>query len=272
MIDAAALPIDEATRTWFDARGTGSGRRSRSRAATTTSCCSRCAPGCGGRLRTVRARPDVPADPDRRLHRRARRSCCGGCEAIRRVDAPMPGGLRSLSMIRVTRQRCAAPVARGPPAHRGHSRADRRRLRARRVLWLLAVSGPPHAAGGRSRVLLNLNRVAVLLGVYSNLPWIIVAYYALDHDARRGPSSGPVCRRVSPATRRSLRAVAAPTRVLGASSARCSSRCFWPFMVGSTIGAARAGRDRLSAGARALRSLRDCQLHDAQSLIWNMQI
>ena len=25
---------------------------------------------------------------------------------------------------------------------------------------------------------LNLNRVAVLLGVYSNLPWIIVAYYA----------------------------------------------------------------------------------------------
>lgn len=26
--------------------------------------------------------------------------------------------------------------------------------------------------------LLNLNRVAVLLGVYSNLPWIIAAYYA----------------------------------------------------------------------------------------------
>ena len=26
--------------------------------------------------------------------------------------------------------------------------------------------------------LLNLNRVAVLLGVYSNLPWIIAPYYA----------------------------------------------------------------------------------------------
>ena len=26
--------------------------------------------------------------------------------------------------------------------------------------------------------MLNLNRVAVLLGVYSNLPWIIAPYYA----------------------------------------------------------------------------------------------
>jgi uncharacterized protein (DUF2062 family) len=30
---------------------------------------------------------------------------------------------------------------------------------------------------------LNLNRVAVLLGVYSNLPWIIAAYYALTTAA-----------------------------------------------------------------------------------------
>ncbi len=27
---------------------------------------------------------------------------------------------------------------------------------------------------------LNLNRVAVLLGVYSNLPWILVPYYTLS--------------------------------------------------------------------------------------------
>jgi len=31
--------------------------------------------------------------------------------------------------------------------------------------------------------LLNLNRVAVLLGVYSNLPWIIAPYYALATTA-----------------------------------------------------------------------------------------
>ena len=27
-------------------------------------------------------------------------------------------------------------------------------------------------------VLLNLNRVAVLIGIYSNLPWVIAPYYA----------------------------------------------------------------------------------------------
>jgi uncharacterized protein (DUF2062 family) len=31
--------------------------------------------------------------------------------------------------------------------------------------------------------LFNLNRVAVLLGVYSNLPWIIAPYYAFVDDA-----------------------------------------------------------------------------------------
>src|ERR687888_1793472 len=30
---------------------------------------------------------------------------------------------------------------------------------------------------------LNLNRVAVLLGIYSNLPWIIAPYYALATTA-----------------------------------------------------------------------------------------
>ena len=58
-------------------------------------------------------------------------------------------------------------------------RADGGGVRARRVLRLLAVPRAAHAAR-RSlfAFLLNLNRVAVLLGVYSNLPWIIAPYYA----------------------------------------------------------------------------------------------
>ena len=36
-----------------------------------------------------------------------------------------------------------------------------------------------HTIGGLAVAFVwNLNRVAVLLGVYSNLPWIIVPYYA----------------------------------------------------------------------------------------------
>ncbi len=33
---------------------------------------------------------------------------------------------------------------------------------------------------------LNLNRVAVLLGIYSNLPWILPAYYTLATMVGRG--------------------------------------------------------------------------------------
>jgi uncharacterized protein (DUF2062 family) len=45
---------------------------------------------------------------------------------------------------------------------------------------------------------LNLNRVAVLLGVYSNLPWILPAYYTLTTvlGASR-PDSSATCRRRS---------------------------------------------------------------------------
>ena len=34
--------------------------------------------------------------------------------------------------------------------------------------------------------LLNLNRVAVVLGIYSNLPWILPAYYTLATVAGAG--------------------------------------------------------------------------------------
>ena len=47
------------------------------------------------------------------------------------------------------------------------------------LLRLLAVPRLPHGARrSSSRSCFNLNRVAVLLGVYSNLPWIIAPYYA----------------------------------------------------------------------------------------------
>ena len=49
-----------------------------------------------------------------------------------------------------------------------------------------ACSSASHPCSGLHTVLglifafaLNLNRVAVLLGVYSNLPWILVPYYTL---------------------------------------------------------------------------------------------
>ena len=95
--------------------------------------------------------------------------------------------------------------------------------------------------------LFDLNRVAVLLGVYSNLPWIIAPYYAHRHDgsARRSPATLP------PGSRRS--------------SGRCSScRSFdgefwhqlitilkpllWPYTVGSTDRRRDHGGDCVSAG------------------------
>jgi uncharacterized protein (DUF2062 family) len=51
--------------------------------------------------------------------------------------------------------------------------------------------------------LLNLNRVAVLLGVYSNLPWIIAPYY-VRNDGRRGHHADPRPRRVPRAARRAV--------------------------------------------------------------------
>ena len=43
----------------------------------------------------------------------------------------------------------------------------------------------------------GLNRVAVLLGVYSNLPWIVPAYYTVDDDGSAPPfsarTSPPAC-------------------------------------------------------------------------------
>ena len=81
----------------------------------------------------------------------------------------------------------------------------------------------------------NLNRVAVLLGVYSNLPWILPAYYSLATIA------GAMLLRVDvpPGLMREL------TDALGAASwgefralAHALTPLVWAFGLGSLIGAA----------------------------------
>jgi uncharacterized protein (DUF2062 family) len=82
--------------------------------------------------------------------------------------------------------------------------------------------------------LLNLNRVAVVLGVYSNLPWILPAYYTLATVAGAGllradVPPGLLEQLTAAATERSwsdLRHVAVSLRPL-----------LWSYTVGSTIGA-----------------------------------
>ena len=171
------------------ARGAGSTRAGatpstrRWPAATTTSCCSPSARARGGRLRAVGAARRRAAHAHRRLHRATARS------SLRRRDGPrrepLPRGLRPLPMIHLTRG-ARPPLARGAAAHRRHAGAHGGRVRARRVLRVLAVSRVAHASSASSfAFLLNLNRVAVLLGVYSNLPWIIAPYYAVADDGRR---------------------------------------------------------------------------------------
>src|SRR6202007_2782000 len=111
-------------------------------------------------------------DSDWRVHRRSTRGA-----APWRRRSPTPARVRALSMIHLTRalirrwldvllhiqdspERTAAAFALG--VFFGFSP----------LLGLHTVLGIAFA------FLFNLNRVAVLLGVYSNLPWIIGAYYA----------------------------------------------------------------------------------------------
>jgi uncharacterized protein (DUF2062 family) len=81
---------------------------------------------------------------------------------------------------------------------------------------------------------LNLNRVAVLLGVYSNLPWIIGPYYAF------ATMVGAIVMRSSlPASFRDQLASLLELSVLGsefwASVVTLLRPFLWPFMAGSTI-------------------------------------
>jgi len=84
--------------------------------------------------------------------------------------------------------------------------------------------------------LLNLNRVAVLLGVYSNLPWIIGAYYASTTML-----GAAILRTRLPEGFRDRLADLFELSVFRGGFwqelARLLAPLLWPFTVGSTIGA-----------------------------------
>ena len=81
---------------------------------------------------------------------------------------------------------------------------------------------------------LNLNRVAVLLGVYSNLPWILPAYYTLTTVA----GAAILGVQVPPGLLRDLSSAVADAswtdiRILAGSLAPLA----WAYVLGSTLGA-----------------------------------
>jgi uncharacterized protein (DUF2062 family) len=85
--------------------------------------------------------------------------------------------------------------------------------------------------------LLNLNRVAVLLGVYSNLPWIIGPYYAFVTMVVGAPLTR---HRIPPGFKSQVSALF-DLSVLNADFwhqlVRILRPWFWPYAVGSMIGA-----------------------------------
>ena len=86
--------------------------------------------------------------------------------------------------------------------------------------------------------LLNFNRVAVLLGVYSNLPWVVAPYYAFTTMFVGGPLTG---HRIPPGFRERVAALFEQHSLLHADFWHGVMTLFWPFIlpytVGSTIGA-----------------------------------
>jgi uncharacterized protein len=84
--------------------------------------------------------------------------------------------------------------------------------------------------------LLNLNRVAVLLGVYSNLPWVIAPYYAFATMA-----GSIVTRTRVPVGFRSQLAALFDLSVFDGEFwhrlITILKPLLWPYMIGSTIGA-----------------------------------
>jgi uncharacterized protein (DUF2062 family) len=81
---------------------------------------------------------------------------------------------------------------------------------------------------------LNLNRVAVLLGIYSNLPWILPAYYSLATMA----GAGLLRVRVQPGLLRELTAALADAQWADFRRlAHALTPLFKAFALGSTLGA-----------------------------------
>jgi uncharacterized protein (DUF2062 family) len=85
--------------------------------------------------------------------------------------------------------------------------------------------------------LLNLNRVAVLLGVYANLPWIIAPYYAFVTIA----IGAPITRyQIPPGFKSQIAALFELSLYHGEFWQRLITilkPLLWPYVVGSTFGA-----------------------------------
>ena len=229
-IDAAALPIDPAARAFFEARGltpvaealTGGDDYELLLAVR---------PRAQRRLAAAARHGERAADARRPLHRRPRRHAA----ARRERRAAAAAGLQPLSMIHLTRGSSAAGWTRFFT-----SRTRRERTAAAFALGVFFGFSPflglHTVLGIVFAFLLNLNRVAVLLGVYSNLPWIIAPYYAFAtmagamHHAHRVPEG--------------FRAQLAALFELSALDGEFWHRLItilkpllWPYTVGSTIGA-----------------------------------
>ena len=80
----------------------------------------------------------------------------------------------------------------------------------------------------------GLNRVAVVLGVYSNLPWLLPAYYTLATIAGAAVLGVDVQPR---ALEEAMRAVSAASWGEFAGLARRLAPLMWAYTLGSTVGA-----------------------------------
>jgi uncharacterized protein len=80
----------------------------------------------------------------------------------------------------------------------------------------------------------RLNRVAVVLGVYSNLPWLVPAYYTVATIAGAAVLGVDVQPR---ALEEAMRAVSAATWGEFGGLARRLAPIMWAYVLGSTVGA-----------------------------------
>ena len=83
--------------------------------------------------------------------------------------------------------------------------------------------------------LLRLNRVAVLIGVYANLPWILVPYYTISTIAGAALLGVDV---QTSALKNAMDVVAGASIRNLAESTRVLAPLLWAYLVGSTLGAA----------------------------------
>ncbi len=222
-IDAATVPVDPDARRWFELQGQDPVDRGNCR---------------WRRLRTALHGPTAFARPpegctaarrrashaDRRLHRR--RGARAG--VARLAIIPQPCQRDSATSDDPVHARPGHALARRPAACERHTGANRRRLRARRVPWLLA---DPRAAHHRRHCARLHVQPEPRRGAAGR-----VFEPAMDHgwllrvhdDDGCGDPAHDAARRPSGAPRRHVPALVAQRASSGTSSCGCSARCSGP--------------------------------------------